>query len=163
MLLRARSTPIRVALWRRRQAKRRATFLLYSYGVLVRSKRNHNGYVNAKEALSLGGGGGPDFRCAPTYPQLIFIKMHGSAFYLDCCGPSPPFFLFLQTLIPKLEMRLQGVGASEEQYHEQMEALQVFFLRLCFICCCCCVVAVACYKHDLALDFFFQIFDSMEF
>ncbi|CAM9576403.1 unnamed protein product [Ectocarpus sp. 12 AP-2014] len=30
----------------------------------------------------------------------------------------------LQTLIPKLEMRLQGVGASEEQYREQMEALQ---------------------------------------
>ena len=50
--------------------------------------------------------------------------------------PPPPLsvrggflFCFLvhwrQTLIPKLEMRLQGVGASEEQYEEQVEALQV--------------------------------------
>lgn len=46
-----------------------------------------------------------------------------------------------KTLIPRLGIRLQGVGASEAQYREQMEALQVCDeLRLgACTCACCCV------------------------
>lgn len=48
---------------------------------------------------------------------------------LSLCRNAVCFCFFFccirQTLIPKLEMRLQGVGASEAQYEEQVEALQV--------------------------------------
>lgn len=92
--------------------------------------------------------------------RLVTDKKYTSVgLYLYCCGPSC-FFVFLwQTLIPKLEMRLQGVGASEEQYREQMEALQVGFWLLFSS-----VVAVACYEDDLAFEFFFFLdIDAMEF
>ena len=36
-----------------------------------------------------------------------------------------PFLCSRQTLIPKLEMRLKDVGASEAQYRERMDDLQV--------------------------------------